>query len=77
MRLARLRDARALFADDVVAAIFVRVVGDEHALERFNAAVSAGVTAFVRFANPALGEYLARRQAEGLAIEDVPQADVE
>lgn len=72
---ARIRDARALFADDVVATIFAREVGGLDAVPRFEARVAEGTTAFIRFANLALDEHLQRARARGASIDEVEPVD--
>lgn len=74
---ARMREARGLFADDVVATIFVDVLGGLDALDPFFARVAEGTTAFIRFANLALGDHLARRQDAGASVDEVELADPE
>jgi hypothetical protein len=75
IRSARLRDARALFADDVVATIFAEVLGDIEAVTLFEARVAAGVTAFIRFANLALDAFLMSAREQGAAVEQVEPVD--
>jgi hypothetical protein len=77
IRSARIRDARALFADDVVATIFSRQVGGVDAVKGFEARVAEGTTAYIRFANLALDEYLMRARASGLEITEVLPVDPE
>lgn len=77
IRSARMRDARALFADDVVVTIFVDVLGGMDAIEPFEARVAEGTTAFIRFANLALDEHLMRRRAAGAAVDDAELVDPE
>jgi hypothetical protein len=64
-----------LFADDVVASMFRRVLGGQDALDSFAEQVAHGVTAFIRFANLSLDDYLMRRRAAGAAVEEVEQVD--
>ncbi|MBA3383009.1 MAG: hypothetical protein H0T97_14285 [Actinobacteria bacterium] len=75
IRSARIRDARALFADDVVAAIFAEELGGLDAISAFEARVAAGVTAFIRFANLALDEHLMRARESGATVEQVEPVD--
>lgn len=75
IRSARIRDARALFADDVIAAIFAQELGGLDAVPEFEARVAAGVTAFIRFANLALDEHLMRARASGATVEEVEPVD--
>lgn len=75
IRAARIRDARALFADDVVAAIFAKELGGLDAIAAFEAQVAEGTTAFVRFANLALDEHLMRVRAKGVAVDEVDLVD--
>jgi hypothetical protein len=77
IRSARMRDARALFADDVVVTIFVDVLGGMDAIEPFEARVAEGTTAFIRFANLALDEHLMGRRAAGAGVDDVELVDPE
>lgn len=71
IRSARLRDARALFADDAVASIFIRVLGGQDAVDAFAARVADGVTAFIRFANLSLDEHLRSRRLLGAEVVEV------
>jgi hypothetical protein len=75
IRAGRLRDSRALFADEVLAATFLRLLGGEEGVIAFAERVADGVTAFIRFANLALDEYLTRRVADGAALEPVEPVD--
>jgi len=75
IRSARIRDARALFADDVVATIFAREVGGLDAVPVFEAQVAAGTTAFIRFANLALDEHLLRARERGVVVDEVEPTD--
>lgn len=77
IRSARLRDARALFADDVVATVFASELGGLEAVAGFEAHVASGVTAFIRFANAALDEYLMRMRAAGAQVEEVEPVDAD
>ncbi len=87
MRVGALRDARLLFADDVAAAIFTRAAGvpwDEVTEDESQTSVAAvqkhieeAVTAFVRFANPALMEHLSRAFATGVVPQLVELVDPE
>jgi hypothetical protein len=71
IRPGSLRTGRALFGDDVIAALFARELGGLDALPEFYRRVGEGTTSFVRFTNLALDEYLARKHEEGVAIENV------
>jgi hypothetical protein len=75
VRSARIRDARALFADDVVATIFAAELGGLDAIPDFEARVAVGVTAFIRFANLALDEHLLRVREGGVPVEQVAPVD--
>lgn len=75
IRTGRIRDARALYADDVVAATFAREVGGPDAVGPFEAKVAEGTTAFIRFANLALDEHLVRARERGVAVEAVDPVD--
>lgn len=75
IRSARIRDARALFADDVVATIFADELGGLDAVAEFEARVAAGVTAFIRFANLTLDEHLTRAHTSGTTVEQVEPVD--
>lgn len=75
IRSARIRDARALFADDVVATIFAREVGGLDAVPTFEALVAQATTAFIRFANLALDEHLLRARVRGASVENVEPVD--
>jgi hypothetical protein len=75
VRSARIRDARALFADDVVATIFAEELGGLDAIPGFEAQVAVGVTAFIRFANLALDEHLVRAREGGAPVEQVEPVD--
>ncbi len=75
IRLGPIRDARSLFADDVVATIFARAVGGLDAVPSFEAQVAEGTTAFIRFANLALDEHLGRARERGVAIDEVEPVD--
>jgi hypothetical protein len=77
IRSARLRDARALFADDVVATLFAGELGGFDAVAELRARVASGVTAFIRFANLALDEYLMRMRASGAQVEEVERVDAD
>lgn len=80
-----LESARNLFADDVVATIFTRATGVEWAdVPKLEAQVQVGkiqkriegaVTAFVRFANPALMHHFGRAIADGVAFRKVEPVD--
>jgi hypothetical protein len=75
IRSARIRDARAFFADDVVATILAREVGGLDAVPVFDAAVAEGTTAFIRFANLALDEHLVRAREGGAVVDEVEPTD--
>lgn len=75
IRSARIRDARALFADDVVATIFAREVGGLDVVPDFEARVAEGTTAFIRFANLALDEHLVRARERGVSVDEVEPID--
>jgi hypothetical protein len=76
IRAGRLRDSRALFADEVVAATFLRLLGGNDAVIAFAERVAEGVTAFIHFANLSLDEYLTRRRdADGVVLEPVEPVD--
>ena len=75
IRSGRLRDARALFADDVVAKILLNEVGNLEALPDFLARVAIGTTALIRFTNLALDEHLVRARGRGVAIDQVEPVD--
>jgi hypothetical protein len=77
IRLGRIRDARSLFADDVVAHIFARAVGGLDAVAPFDARVAEGVTAFIDFTNLAVDEHLVRARESGVAFEEVEPVDPE
>jgi hypothetical protein len=81
----KLREARLLFADDVAAAIFTRAAGvswEDVATDESQTDVSTvqdhiadAVTAFVRFANPALMEHLSRAFERGVIPQLVELVD--
>jgi hypothetical protein len=75
IRSARIRDARALFGDDVVATIFAGELGGLDAVADFQARIAVGVTAFIRFANLALDEHLVRARAGGAPVDEVQPVD--
>lgn len=75
IRQARIREARGLFADDVVATIFAHEVGGLDAVPAFEARVAEATTAFIRFANLALDEHLTRARARGASVEIVEPVD--
>ena len=85
MKTGKLREARLLFADDVVAAIFTRAMGVPWAdvmkeeaqvrVLRLQKRIEEAVTAFVRFANPALMEYFSRAMVDGAAMQKVELVD--
>jgi hypothetical protein len=85
MKTGTLREARLLFADDVAAAIFTRATGvrredvakdevQEH-VGRVQKRIEEAVTAFVRFANPALMEHFGRAMAAGVPVQRVEPVD--
>jgi hypothetical protein len=67
-----MRNSRALFADDVVTAIFAREVGGFDRIDEFKARVATGTTAFITFARRALATHLER---SGAAITEVEPVD--
>lgn len=75
IRSARIKDARALFADDVMAAIFGDELGGLDRIPDFEGRVAQGTTAFIRFANLALDEHLVRAREQGAAIRAVDPID--
>jgi hypothetical protein len=75
VRVGRIREARAIFADDVIAWVFAREVGGLAAMPEFQTEVAEGTTAFIRFANLALEEHLIRSRDSGIAIEHVLPVD--
>lgn len=75
VRAGRIRDARALFADDLVASIFGNAVGGLNQIEAFEAHVVAGTTGLIRFTNLALDEHLTRARASGVVLEEVEPVD--
>ena len=75
IRSARIRDARTLFADDVVATIFAEELGGLDAIAKFEARVATGVTAFTGFANLTLDEHLTRARTSGTTVEQVEPVD--
>lgn len=85
MKTGKLREARLLFADDIVAAIFTRATGvpwadvtndemQEH-VGKVQKRIEEAVTAFVRFANPALMEHLGRAVERGMPLQKVELVD--
>jgi hypothetical protein len=85
MKTGKLREARLLFADDVAAAIFTRATGVAWAdvtkdevqedVGKIQKRIEEAVTAFVRFANPALMEHVSRAIAAGASVESVRLVD--
>ena len=85
IKTGNLREARLLFADDVVAAIFTRAAGvpwtnvtrneSQEDVGRTQKRIEEAVTAFVRFANPALMEHLSRAFARGVRVQKVELVD--
>jgi hypothetical protein len=75
-RTGTVREARALFADEAIAAVFANEVAEvDTDAPVFLAAVSTGVTAFVRFANLALDEHLVRANQRGVVFTNVELVD--
>jgi hypothetical protein len=80
-----LREARLLFADDVLATLFTRATGvpwadvakDEvhQGVAQTQERIQEAITAFVRFANPALMDHLSRAKEEGLSVQVVEPVD--
>ena len=85
IKTGKLRDARLLFADDVVATLFTRATGVPWAdvtkdevqqdVGQTQEHIQEAVTAFVRFANPALMEHLSRAMERGLSVQVVEPVD--
>jgi hypothetical protein len=84
-KIGKLREARLLFADDVAEAIFTRAAGvswedvttDESQTDVSTVQdhIAEAVTAFVRFANPALMEHLSRAFEGGVVPQPVAPVD--
>jgi hypothetical protein len=87
LKTGTLEDARNLFADDVVATIFTRATGvpwddvvkDESQVHvgEVQKRIQEAVTAFVRFANPALMHHVGRAIDRGVTIRPVEPVDPE
>lgn len=75
IRAARIRDARALFADDLVTSIFVEAVGGSDKVPEFAGRVAEGTTALIRFTNLALHEHLMSARAGGVVLNEVEPVD--
>jgi len=75
IRTGRIRDGRALFADDVMASIYARRLGGLDEVDSFENEVQEGVAAFVLFVNAALDEYLPRADERGSIINEVEPVD--
>jgi hypothetical protein len=66
-----IRDARLLFADDIVSRFFIDASGGEGALEEVHPDIEAGITAFMRFTNVAIEEWFVRASERGAKFFDV------
>jgi hypothetical protein len=64
------RDARLLYADDVAGSLFIRATSWKDFGE-VHRDISAGIDAFMRFANPAVVDYFERAGEAGAAFEEV------
>jgi hypothetical protein len=59
-----IRDARLLFADDIMSRFFIEASGGDEALEEVHGDIEAAISAFMRFTNAALDEWFFRSQQE-------------
>jgi hypothetical protein len=66
-----IRDARLLYADDVAATLFLRSTPSWKNVGEIHRDISAGINAFMRFANPAVTAYFERAGAAGVTFADV------
>lgn len=65
-----IRESRLLFADDIMSRFFVEATGGEDVLEQVHRDIEAAITAFMRFTNAALDEWLFLAQKRGAKFFD-------
>jgi len=73
IKRARIIEARLLFADDIAAMLFTRSTPTWGDVRDVHADITGGMTSLMRFANPAVEEFLTRAARRGARLVAMPQ----